>query len=204
MKLYFHPFSQHARRVRMVCEELGIVPELLPVALDQGEQTSPAFLRLNPAHAVPVMDDEGFVLSESHAIMRYLCLRHGATSLYPGDVAGRALVDQWLDWNHCRLNPPAQTLAIQLLFMKDKADGPTVERARKEARLALEVLDRGLEAKRGIGAAAHSLADISIGTTMALLAFCGETFAATPRAQALYQAQERLPSFIATRPPAMS
>lgn len=125
--------------------------------------------RHQPAHAVPVLDDAGFLLAESHAIRRYLCQRYGGERFYPADAARRALVDQWLDWNHCKPNPPVQSLAIQLMFMGDKADPSAVQTARRDAGEALPVLDDGLAIKRGIGERQHSLADIAIATHIGAL-----------------------------------
>jgi glutathione S-transferase len=202
MKLYHHPFSQHSRRVRMVCHELGITPKLVAISLEEGEHRSPAFLALNPGHAVPVLEDGDFVLSESHAIMKYLCAGQAPASerLYPVDRAARAKVDQWLDWNHCKLNPPIQTLVIQRMFMKAEADAPAVKTARDEANAALSVLDTAL-ATRPASTTTPSLADISIGTTLALYLAVGEDIDATPRVKALCDSVAALPSFAATRPP---
>lgn len=203
MKLYYHPFSQHARRVRILCHELGLTPELTPVALERGEHKLPAFLRLNPAHAVPVLDDAGFVLAESHAIMRYLCQRHGGERFYPDDIARRAKVDQWLDWTHCRLNPPIQTLTIQLMFMGDKSDPTVVGVARREAGEALQVLEDGLAVRRGIGSHQVSLADIAVATTLALHVACKGDLDATPRVRTWFDDQRGQAAFVATEPIAM-
>lgn len=199
MKLYFHPFSQHARRVRILCQELGLKPDLVPVGLQRGEHMAADFLRINPAHAVPVLDDAGVILAESHAIMRYLCAKHGGERFFPAEPARRAYVDQWLDWTHCTLNPPVQTLAIQTLFAGDKAEPSVVENARQGALEALQVLDVGLTSLRGIGGET-SLADIALGTTLALYEMCAGSFAGAARVQAHYQRLKTLPSFAATEP----
>lgn len=199
MKLYFHPFSQHSRRVRMLCHELNLELDLVLVAMERGEHRAPDFLSLNPAHAVPVLDDAGFVLAESHAIMRYLCQKHGADHLYPSELQRRACVDQWLDWTHCSLNPPIQVMAIQLLFAGDQRDMTLVERARVEARQALHVLETGLASKRGIGGEL-SLADIALVTTLGLYEMCGGNLDENARIRDYYGKLKSIPSFAATAP----
>lgn len=204
MKLYHHPFSQHARRVRILCHELGLTPELIPVALEKGEHMAPEFLRLNSAHAVPVLDDGGFVLAESHAIMRYLCQRHGGERFYPVDIAQRAQVDQWLDWTHCKLNPPIQTLAIQLMFMGDKSDPAVVQTARREAAQALQVLEGALPLQRGVGSPQSSLADIAAATTLALYAACQGDLESAPGVRSWFDRLRSQEAFVATQAPAMA
>jgi glutathione S-transferase len=199
MKLYVHPMSQHARRVLMICKELGLEPATAPIAFEKGEHHAPEFVKLNPAHAVPVLDDDGFILAESHAIMRYLCQKHGGERFYPTDPAQRALVDQWLDWNHCRLNPPVQTLAIQTFFAGNKRDPVVVEKVRGEALAALSVLDQALPQRRGIGGET-SLADIAVATTVALYEMCQADLDKTPGVRDWFAKMKTLPTFAATVP----
>ncbi len=117
MKLHAHPLSQHSRRVLMLCHELGIIPEIVPVSLENGEHKSETFLRLNPNGQVPVLVAGDVVLSESHAIMKFLVSTAPDTGFYPTENRERANVDMWLDWNHTKLNPPVQTAVMQTLFM---------------------------------------------------------------------------------------
>jgi glutathione S-transferase len=105
MKLYGHPYSNHALRVQMLREECGIPYTYQVVDLMKGEQYTPSFLAMYPNGKVPVMDDNGFVLWESHVIMRYLADQHKAKAWYPSDLKARYQVDQWLDWNQTRLGP---------------------------------------------------------------------------------------------------
>lgn len=74
------------------CLELDV--EIIPVDLLKGEQRSPEFLKLNPVGKIPVLDDDGFVLSESRAIMAYLVnSKMPGSTLYPHDARGRAIVN---------------------------------------------------------------------------------------------------------------
>lgn len=199
MKLYYHPLSQHSRRVRVVCHELGLEPSLECVALEKGEHLSEAFRALTPAHAIPVLQEGDFVLSESNAIMRYLCDSRGGDRLFPRDLRHRATVEQWLDWTHCKLNPPIQTVLIHTLFLGAKADAALVAKSRQQAADALQILEEGLKTARGIGEGEPRLSDVAAATTVALHVLCKGELEATPRVAAWYQAMERLPSFAATR-----
>jgi glutathione S-transferase len=93
--LYGFPRSSNALKVRFLLAELGLDHEqaLVPV-----EEPRPAeFLALNPIGTVPTLVDEELVLSESHAIMRYLIRREGRPDLYGPTQAEAAHIDEWLD-----------------------------------------------------------------------------------------------------------
>ena len=99
MRLYHHPLSSNSRRAVLTARYLALEIELVAVDLANAAHRSPEFLRLNPNGKVPVLDDDGFVLWESHAIMQYLANKTPAQDVYPRDAQGRADVDRWLFWS---------------------------------------------------------------------------------------------------------
>lgn len=98
MRLYHHPFSSNARRAVMATMYLGVPVDLQLVDLAKGAHRAPSYLALNPNHKVPVLDDDGFVLWESYAIMQYLADRTPGQRIYPTDARSRADVNRWLFW----------------------------------------------------------------------------------------------------------
>ncbi|WP_162916483.1 glutathione S-transferase family protein [Dongia deserti] len=199
MKLYMHPFSQHCRRVLMLCRELGLKIDRIVVALDRGEHKTEDFLRLSRTGLIPVLADGDLRLAESHAIMRYLSAVSGDRAFYPADVKARAVVDMWLDWNHTRLNPPIQTIAIQQIVMKDKADQSIIASAHTQAQDALAILDRALNSRDSIGGAV-TLADLSIASTLALYELVGGSPSHHSAVSAWFEGLKRRPSFHETAP----
>jgi glutathione S-transferase len=100
MKLYHFPPSPNSRRVLAVAYHIGLDPELINVSLPEGEHMAPDFVALNPNHKIPTfIDDDGFVLWESTAIMQYLAQRESGHTLYPGDIKQQAEINKWLYWN---------------------------------------------------------------------------------------------------------
>ncbi|MBB3473575.1 glutathione S-transferase family protein [Sphingomonas sp. BK345] len=96
MKLYHHPLSGHSHRAALFVSLLGIPAELVEVDLKAGAHKSPEFLEKNPFGQVPVLEDDGVVISDSNAILVYLAKKTGRTDLLPEDAKGAAAVQRWL------------------------------------------------------------------------------------------------------------
>ena len=97
MKLYYYPASTVSRPILQFCAEENISYEPVVVDLMQGEHCHPAFTAINPNQQVPVLDDDGWLLSESSAILKYLADKVGSAA-YPKDLRARARVNEMMDW----------------------------------------------------------------------------------------------------------
>lgn len=97
MRLFYDPASTTSRAVTLFVAEAGLDVELEYVGLAQGEHHGAAFAALNPNRQVPVLEHDGFVLTESASILRYLADLAGS-SFYPREPKSRALIDSRLDW----------------------------------------------------------------------------------------------------------
>ena len=104
LKIYHAPLSGAANKVRMCANALGLDYEAIAVDLTAGEQRAAAYLDINPFGKVPAIDDDGFYLFESNAIMKYLCRKHDS-DLYPDEMHAQAVVDQWCDFAASLLVP---------------------------------------------------------------------------------------------------
>lgn len=96
MKLYYHPLSGHSHRARLFLTLLGIEADIIEVNLAAREHKDPSFLAINPFGQVPVLDDEGTIITDSTAILVYLAKKHGNRSWLPDDPVGAARVQRWL------------------------------------------------------------------------------------------------------------
>ena len=88
--------SINVRKVLWTCAELDLHVEHV--------ESDPQLLAKNPNALVPVIQDGDFILWESNAICRYLAGKHPRGTLLPEDPAGRARVEQWMDWQATELN----------------------------------------------------------------------------------------------------
>jgi len=102
MKLYYHPASTTSRPILQFCEDAGIAYEPVVVDLMTGEHFKEPYVSLNPNCMVPAIDDDGFVLTESSAILKYLADKHQSYA-YPTDLKQRARVNEMMDWFNSNL-----------------------------------------------------------------------------------------------------
>ncbi|AZL61456.1 glutathione S-transferase family protein (plasmid) [Tabrizicola piscis] len=95
IRLHRFRLSGHSHRVELMLSLLGCPAEIID--LPSGAQKSPAFLAMNPFGQVPVIEDDGFVLADSNAILVYLATRYDlARQWYPVDAKAAAQVQRWL------------------------------------------------------------------------------------------------------------
>ena len=154
----------------MTAIQLGVPTEQLVVDLRKGEQKKPEYLQLNPNGKVPVLDDDGFVLWESRAIMMYLADKTTGQKLYPHDPRARADVNRWLFWDAVHWSPAIQVVAFERFVKKliglGEADPKELERGERLLAPLVPVLSQHLAQREWIVGDALTLADLSIATPL--------------------------------------
>jgi glutathione S-transferase len=137
MKLYGGGISPNARKVRLVAAELGIPLEPVPLDMRRGDYRSSDYLAKNPNGKIPTIDDDGFVLWESGAILKYLAAKRPDGGLVPRDIKEQALLDQWLFWWTAHPEPALMQLVVERL-MKPFLKQPSNDVMAREAEATLE------------------------------------------------------------------
>ena len=146
MKLYMHPISTAARPVRLFLAENGIACEEEFVDLQAGAHHQEPFASLNPSRMLPMLEDEGFLLTESSAILKYLADKIDSPA-YPKDLKQRARVNEAMDWLNTQFYRDfGYGLVYPQLFphhkrRSDEAHGAAIEWGQKNARRWLQVLN---------------------------------------------------------------
>ena len=87
MRMYTFASSPNCWKVLAVARELSLPVETIPVDLFKGEARTSAFLAKNPNGRVPVLEEDGFVLWESNAILAYLASRAADPIALAGQAA---------------------------------------------------------------------------------------------------------------------
>ncbi|XP_067862186.1 glutathione S-transferase theta-2 [Heptranchias perlo] len=128
LKVYFDLLSQPSRAVLIFLKRTGIPHIERPVALRKGEQNSPEFTKLNPMRKVPVIVDNGFVLTESVAILKYLATKYDVPQFwYPQEILQRAKVDEYMAWQHTNVRFHAAKVFILEVLIPHMTSQPVDE-----------------------------------------------------------------------------
>jgi glutathione S-transferase len=161
IKIIGSPMSQNVRKPIAVAYHLHIPIEIVPVPPHDAAVTV-----CNPSGRIPAMDDNGFMLGESNAIMIYLASKKHS-SLYPDDPAGRARVHQWLSWDSAHWTPAYQPIQFERLVKQLLDMGPTdeaiVEKALVAFRREAALLERALAESDWLVGEEPTIADFSVG-----------------------------------------
>ena len=171
MKLYNSNGSPNALRSRAVIHELGVPVEIIDLDFSKGDNRTPQFLALNPNGKVPTFTDGDVVIWESRAINAYLAAKYPGANLYPVDLAQRAMVDQWSNWQAIHLGPSMQRVAFERVqkkaFGRGDADEAAIAADVKTVADLLPILDAQLAGKEWV-TGSLSLADFALATTFIL------------------------------------
>lgn len=158
--------KSRALRTLWMAGELGLRWEHLDY-LPRSEATrTPEFTALNPNRRVPVIDDDGFVLSESMAINLYLAKKHGS-ALYPTDLHEEALTLQWCFWETDRLDRQITQYVNHSTGLPEAQRKPELaQTAWAEMAPAFDILDASLRNRQWLVGAAFSVADLNVASAL--------------------------------------
>jgi glutathione S-transferase len=204
MKLYCHPLTTTSRPLLLFIGETGAAIDVQVVDIRASEHLQPAFRVINPSQLLPVLDDDGFLLTESSAILKFLAER-SASDLYPSNLRQRARVNERMDWIATQIS---RNLVFGFIYPQifpthkrrsREAQDATLEWARVRARKWLEIMDRDF-----LGPCAYlcgetiSIADYYASSFIALAEVTGSTLADYPNLAAWLSRMKELRSWGAT------
>ena len=155
--------SVNVKKALWTMEELGLKYQRIDAGMEHGVVKTPEYIRMNPNSLVPTIDDDGFVLWESHAIVRYLAAKHGAGTLWPADLRQRADSDRWMDWAYT-FQAQFRTVFWGLVRTPpEKRDLKAIEEARKKCGELLAIPDQALSHKPYFAGNSLTIGDIPLG-----------------------------------------
>ena len=184
-------------RVLWMAAELELAYTHVPLAFDDPALKQPAFLRINPAAAIPAIVDDGFALTESLAINLYLAHKvgaDGATPLYPRTREGAAEAWRWSLWAQGHLEPWVQRDALLAELRAAVGDRATAAIA-----AALGVLDSVLSSRTWWVGEHFTVADLNVAGVLSPSRAEHLDLAALPHVRDWLQRCYARPAAIATR-----
>ena len=160
--------SVNVQKALWAAAELGISFENPQVGGPFGKTDSPEYGQMNPNRLVPVIEDNGFVVWESSAVVRYLANAYSKGKMSPADVKLLAIADQWTDWSMTTLYPELiPGLFAQLIRVPAKDRNPADLAAKaKRSGERLAMLDAHLKGRSFITGSDLTFADIIVGSLM--------------------------------------
>ncbi|MDF2463163.1 MAG: yliJ [Ramlibacter sp.] len=163
LKIWGRLSSINVRKVVVAAQWLGIAFERNDAGHEFGIVKTPEYLAKNPNGLVPLVEDDGFVLWESNVIVRYLCAKHSAGTLYPQELAARFDAERWMDWQQTTLNPAGRAAFIQLMRTPaEKRNKEIVAQSIAATGPLLALLDAHLARRAFMAGNAFTMADIPI------------------------------------------
>lgn len=103
------------QKVMWCVRELEIPFEHINAGRQYGIIDEPRYLKMNPNGAIPTIDDDGFALWESNAIVKYLCAKHSGGNMSPTDLYEYADADRWISWQGTTLWPTMRQILLNLV-----------------------------------------------------------------------------------------
>jgi glutathione S-transferase len=159
--------SINVQKVVWTARELGLPFERIDVGGAFGGNRTPEYLGMNPNGKIPVIDDDGFVLWESNAIVRYLAAKHGAGTLWPNDLRQRADADRWMDWHATELMPAMRNAFMQLIRTAPESRSQAlVDESNAASEPLLAILDAHLAGRDFLCGNHFTMGDIAVGSSV--------------------------------------
>ncbi len=166
LKIWGRKNSTNVRKALWCAQEVAVPYEAIDAGGAFGLVDGPEYRAMNPNGRVPMIEDEGLVLWESNAIVRYLAARYAPNSaLYPENLAARANADKWMDWATSSLAEPFKPLFWGVVRTPaEQRDWVKIEAATRVCVDILKVADTALAEQPYLSGDAFGMGDIPLGS----------------------------------------
>ncbi|OZI38891.1 glutathione S-transferase [Bordetella genomosp. 5] len=163
LKIWGRLSSLNVQKVMLAVRELALPHELVEVGGKFGGLDTPEYGKLNPNRRVPVIDDGGFVLWESNAIVRYLAARYGSGTLWPTDPCVRGDADRWMDWQTTEWQPAMVPAFLQLIRTPEgERNQAVIDKSVKQINACAQLLDAALQERDYVSGAQFTMGDAAL------------------------------------------
>ena len=159
--------SFNVQKVMWMIGELCLEHEHINAGGSYGGLDDPKFLKMNPHGRVPVINDNGRIVWESHSIIRYLAARYGEGTFWPPEPSERSLADRWMDWSLATLQPAFMDVFWGFYRTPEKQrDWPMIRAAVERCSQHYRLLDQHLVSQAYLAGDDFTIADIPAGSSL--------------------------------------
>jgi glutathione S-transferase len=163
IKVWGRVTSSNVKKVLWLSHELKLDIDRIDAGGKHGVVSTPEYKALNPNMRVPTMEDDGFVLWESNAIMRYLCTTRGGEALYPSDPKTRADIERWLDWSLSVLSSADTPLFIATIRVPEtEHDKTEIDKLIRQTGNAYAIMNEHLKGRKFFVGDSFTIADLAL------------------------------------------
>jgi len=168
LKVWGRRNSINVQKVMWAVGELGLPYERIDTGGSFGGLNDPTFVAMNPMKRVPVIDDGGTIVWESHAIIRYLCARYGAGRIWPEGAVQRSAGDIWIEWTQASLQPTFINGVFWAFYRtpESQRNGPAIQKSVQTTTNLFRILDQHLVGRLFVGGDELTISDIPPGAQL--------------------------------------
>ena len=164
LRIWGRTNSVNVQKVMWAVGELGLAHERLDAGLAFGVVETPEYKAKNPNSRVPTVEDDGLVLWESNATVRYLAAKYGAGNLWANDPGARSLADRWMDWATAHVQPDLTPVFWGLIRPPaEQRNMPLIEAAAQRSAETWRILDAQLARQPYVAGERFTMGDIPVG-----------------------------------------
>jgi len=198
LSLYHAWLDPFSRKVRLVLKEKGLD---FTMRVENDWERREAFLALNPAGVVPVLDDDGLIVADSGAICEYLEECYPQSQLIGKDPAGRAEVRRLVAWFDLKFHSEVTGHLVSEKLMKrflglGSPNSAAIRAAQANVGYHLDYIAYLADRRKWLGGERFSLADIAAAAHLSVADYFGDVpWQASEPAKDWYARVKSRPSF---------
>jgi len=200
MKMHMFPPSSRVTAIVALKFHLALDWETVVVDLRRGDQREPDYMALNPNQKMPTLEDDGFVLWESNAILVYLASKRPQSGMWPSDPRDQANVLRWLFWESAHWD--AASIGMVVYEKRSKGvlgrgapDPAFIARGEQNFVRFAAVLDDSLRGRTWLVGEHVTIADFSVAGLMPAAQGLGLSLARYPDIVRWYEGLASLPAW---------
>ena len=196
LKVWGRRSSANVQKVMWLVGELKLAHEHIPAGGPYGVTSEPKFRAMNPNGLVPVIDDDGLVMWESNAILRYIAAVHGQDKFWFADPKTRAPIDQWEEWAGTTFQPNIIGLFVSYWRTpENQRNSNAIRNLQQRTDNNLRLLDAELAKRPYVAGDKLTLADIASGVHLYRYYTMGTPYASLPNVEAWYKRLAERPAY---------